>query len=293
MTATSTTSAGTVPSTPPQAPPKMGGQLLVEGKTIAFTGGKPKADWTGLKNSAAAPANPHCVRFPMGTSDETKAYSRRTAAPTKLLKRGDDLTAYLLKVSEHVRIHGLDTTLYVPSMIDKNAMVFLPDAFDQVTFSHVSEKAQDYKENHWDKFDKENDDATKTYLKNTLGEELEEKLRLRATPSDTSVEVLYRITHLLEDQSSEKFNRLQANLKALSPLKEPGQDVSKYVDKARPICNKLFQALNHTPTLFKLQTLPKKILYIHYIFRIQPTDARESQNNALITMGPQEHDSAI
>ena len=243
-----TTPLGKQPPAPPPLArpvvrPKMGGIITTpSGTQVAHTGGKPKADWTGLENPRS-PENPNCVRFPIGTSDESKAYARRTTLDLETpFKKSSDLDSYLVTLTKHIRDHGMDTTLYIPSIVDPRTMIFVPEEFQQVTFDHASEKVQDLKNNEWDVYDKANDAATCKLIEGTLDLDLLEQLRLRQAETDTAIETLLRIVRLVQDQSVERFNRLRDSLKALSPVKEPGQDVVAYCDKARPICNKLFRA---------------------------------------------------
>ena len=214
---------------------------MPNGNEVAYTGGKPKADWSGLV-TPRSPENPKCVRFQFGSSDESKAHSRRTQGIDKAFKKSGDFESYCITIGKHIRGNGMDTTLFVPSITDSTKMIFVPEEFQQVTFSHVSEKVQDLKENHWDSYDKANDAATCEFLENGLDPDLLEQLRLRQMDTDTAAETFMRIVRLVQDQSAERFNRLRDSLKALSPVKESGQDVVAYCDKARPICKQLYRA---------------------------------------------------
>ena len=217
----------------------MGGTVILPtGAQVAWTGGKPHSDWSGLDNQVEA-ASPQCVRYPFGTNEESIAYSRRTECKDKGYKKGTDFQAYTLKIGQHLRDNGMDTVLHVPSLTDPTKMIFLPEGFQQVTLAHVRDKVRDYKANNWDHYDRSNDAAVKTYLKQGLNADLQKQLSSRSKHDDTGAETFMRIVKLAQDQSVARFIRLRDQLISLSPRKEPGEDVSAYCDKVRPICNQL------------------------------------------------------
>ena len=158
---------------------------MPNGNEVAYTGGKPKVDWSGLVTPCSR-ENPKCVRFQFGSSDESKAHSCRTQGIDKAFKKSGDFESYCITIGKHIRGNGMDTTLFVPSITDSTKVIFVPEEFQQVTFPHVSEKVQDLKENHWDSYDKANDAATCEFLENGLDPDLLEQLRLCQMDTDTA-----------------------------------------------------------------------------------------------------------
>ena len=95
--------------------PKMGRTVtLPTGAHVAWTGGKPHADWSGLETQTEA-TSPQCVCFPFGTNKESIAHSHRTECKDKGYKKGTDFQAYTLKIGQHLQDNGMDTVLHVPT----------------------------------------------------------------------------------------------------------------------------------------------------------------------------------
>jgi hypothetical protein len=224
--------------------PKMGG---VKGdqtaEAVAWTGGKPKVDWSGLQNPAKPMFSPHCVRCAKA-SEQVKSYSLRIAEPKKLFSTGDDtydLDTYTKIVLKHMETTGMDTIMYVASVTDPTVMVNVISHNDEVTLKHVvTETAKNYP--LFDAFDVENDRAARTFLEASIGTSLFQELGLRQLESDGAATTWMRILHLACDGSVERYNRQKNELKLLSPLKEPGESILLYSNKVRKICRSLDQA---------------------------------------------------
>ena len=117
-------------------------------------------------------------------------------------------------------------------------MIFLPEGF-QVTIAHVKDKVRDYKANNWDNYNKSNDAAVTVYLRQGLDANLQKQLSSHSKLDDTGAETFMHIVKLAQDQSVARLIRLHDQLIALSPLKEPSEDVTTCCDKVCPICNQL------------------------------------------------------
>jgi Zinc knuckle len=228
------------PNTPPK--PRIGG-LSIGAEVLPWTGGKPNVQWTALANDKARKASPNCVR-PIRTSDVTKSWNHRTAPPSKLFKKDDpdyELHNFRFDVLAHFKDSGMDTVMYVQSLSDPNVMVSVINDFEQVTLSHVTSQSLKYYP-LFDDYDAENDQAGRLYLEACLAPSLQTQLRLRLMPEDTSAITWMRILHLVSDGSVERFNRKKEELKSLTPLKEPGENIVLYTDKVRRICMDLENA---------------------------------------------------
>ena len=71
---------------------------------------------------------------------------------------------------------------------------------------------------------------------------MREELSLQQKPEDGAAVSFMRILHVVADGSQQRFLRRKDELKALSPVKEPGENVLAYCTKARCICKELEQA---------------------------------------------------
>jgi hypothetical protein len=224
--------------------PKMGG--VIDDKTaaaIAWTGGQPKVDWSELIDSHTDMLTPNCLRSGLG-SEKVKGYNLRVAAPLKLFKVGDDtydFNAYIKVMLAHLRETGMDTIMHVVSQTDPTMMVNVVKNYEQVTLGHVeTESAKNA--SLFDSFDKENDRTARKYLELSIDSNLHQELSLRQQDSDGAATTWMRILHLVCDGSVERFNRQKTELKALTPLSEPGESIALYSSKVRKICKSLEQA---------------------------------------------------
>ena len=104
------TRRATVTTVPTQ--PTMGGIINNE----AWTGGKPKDDWSGL-DPTVANAEPHATQVRATSSKAATSSSKRTQGlfkdkETKCFKHGDDLAYFNDNLFEHFKLHGMDTITY-------------------------------------------------------------------------------------------------------------------------------------------------------------------------------------
>ena len=223
--------------------PIMGGLTICPTEIVAWTGGQPNIDWTGLTNVKAIKRSPNCSR-PTKSSDQSRNWNYRTAPPLILFKKDGkdlDLYSYGVKVLAHLELTGMDSIMYVKSLSDGTNMVNVIKDFEQVTLSHVLDESEYYK-NKFDSYDQDNDTTARLYLESTLDPSLLKELDLRQEPGDSAAVTWMRILRLVSSGSVERFNRKKDELKQLSPIKEPGESVSLYANKIRRICRELENA---------------------------------------------------
>ena len=79
---------------------------------VAWTGGKPKVDWTGLDDAYAQPISQNQYRSFFGA--KSLAY-RRKGLETKF-KQGDDLVSFKSSIWQRFTDSGLDTITYLPDI---------------------------------------------------------------------------------------------------------------------------------------------------------------------------------
>jgi hypothetical protein len=138
-------------------------------------------------------------------------------------------------------LHGMDTILYVPSIVDPTDMINIIESPDEVTLQHVIDTTatQRYM---YDEYDESNDEAAKAYLENSLSPDLKARLELKSEDTDNAATTWMRLVLLVCDSSAKLFSRFKDDLKKLHPKTEPGEDISLYCDQARRICKKLHQS---------------------------------------------------
>jgi hypothetical protein len=124
--------------------PTMGGYEAIGAyDVLVWTGGAPKATWSGLQDPNAVPFSPNCFR-PTHADDMMKSYNRCTMAPAQLFKVNNDVydfTDFSLTVKDHFQDHGLDTIMYVPSPRDPSVMVNAVEFPDQAGFEETKSHA--------------------------------------------------------------------------------------------------------------------------------------------------------
>jgi Zinc knuckle len=238
------TPVGNAPPTPTVAatrtPPLMGG---IDADGIAWSGGKPKVDWSGLESATAKKRSPNCIRSDKA-SEQVKAYNHRIAKPDEVFTKNTptfDHVAYVEQVHAHVKNTGMDAIFYVPGMRNSAEMVSVIKGYDKVTLEHVAKESVKFTP-LYDSYGVDNDESAKAYLLKTLDKDLLVKLKARLEDDDNAATTFMRIMHLALDGSVERYNRLKAEFKALSPLQEPGENVMVYAGKARAILKYLEQA---------------------------------------------------
>jgi hypothetical protein len=224
--------------------PTMGGyEAIGPYDVLVWTGGKPKATWSGLEDPNAMPFSPNCFR-PTRADDMMKSYNRRTAAPTQLFKVNNDVydfTDFSLTVKDHFQDHGLDTVMYVPSPGSSSVMVNVVEFPDQAGFEETKAHSLVLSQ-CFDKYDRENDRAAKCYLRASLDPDLLRKINLVSDDADTAAILWMRIVRAVCDNSVDRHQRIKEIVMKLSPLQEPGENVSLYADKVRKYCKKLEQS---------------------------------------------------
>lgn len=94
--------------------------ILPSGTEIAWVGGKPKLDWTGLDICTMPIPTPAMYRDVGAKDVKSFSYCTRGLEPKLTLK--DDLRAIARKVMSHLKQHGMDTISYVPDPANTSSM---------------------------------------------------------------------------------------------------------------------------------------------------------------------------
>ena len=225
-------------------PPLIGGVSDNNTKhAIAWTGGQPNIDWTGLQNPHAGRASVNCLRTAK-SENQILNYNTRIKPPTKLFKKDDkdfDFDKFGQSILKHFIDHGLDSVMHVPSIVDGTKMVNVITMYDQVHTDHVVAKSGEYALKY-DQYDQDNNKAAKRYLEDAIHPDLFCDLQRRCELEDSAATTWMRILGIVSDGSIERFNRKKDELKALELKSEPGENVYGYTSKVRDICIALTQA---------------------------------------------------
>jgi len=222
---------------PPPPTPKMGGVVPVNSKDIAWTGGKPKHDWSGLaeiipdatkRSGYKAPDNydsPGQVRI-LDPTNALKAYNTRKK-PSFLEARIDskvDLRMFFDALGTHLVSNGLDTIAYLNDPSDNTIMVNTLESYNK--FSEDSARtAGDALVALFDDYDRTNNRCAKELLELCLDKTLLEKLKLRVQPNDFFGVHIVILAQIIQVGASTRNDYLEEQIKKISASQYPGNDI--------------------------------------------------------------------
>ena len=155
--------------------PIMGNIIQLSDKEwAAWTGGKPKADWSGLDASAAHEyVSPNQLR-PVYASSAQKGYIfRKTGLATKY-KKGDDLQVFQKAILRHMVDTGMDTITYLDDPVNSGTMHCILTAHSRYTLDKATQLAKAQVVNY-DKYDRTNDRAVSESLLDSFEVALRER----------------------------------------------------------------------------------------------------------------------
>ena len=142
----------------------------------AWTGGKPNHTWTGLDGSIALleHTSPNQLR-PVYVSAAQKGYNFRRTGHKISFKPSDDLISFQNVVWDHLKDTGMDSTAYLRDPTDDTKMTNVIKAHARYTVQSAKSLAEAQAQ-RYDKYDRTNDMAARTYLLASLSTELSNKV---------------------------------------------------------------------------------------------------------------------
>lgn len=225
----------------------------------ALMGGTPLADWTGIDLNIDRTVAVTTLHYrPINPVYDNKGFSKRTKGlETKFTKgKNMDLAKFQTEVWNHLTKHGLDTISYLQDPFDNTVVVNVVEnhaRFNKTTTAIT--QACETMSTHFDRWDKENDSAAKTFLLNSLDESIITEMKNKYNQSDTFTSLWLKLVQHLLTTSVTRFDTLKAKLRSLDPLRYAGQDVAKLADDYTTIANELIAAgcYDHNLTLAMVQ----------------------------------------
>jgi hypothetical protein len=220
----------------------------------AWTGGKPKPDWSGLDPTAPTSyMSPNQFR-PIARSSQTSYNYRCTGFETKFTS-SDDVTLFAEKTWRHFEDTGLDTISYLPDIQDPLTMSSV--IVDHARFPLdivVNESKIAFAK--FDSYDRSNDQAAKRFLFSSLEADLETKVWERVKQSDPFTLVWATFISLITSSSIEKYDRLKESMRQRSPGQYPGQNLHQLASDFRRDAKLLIKAgqYDHNLTLVMLKS---------------------------------------
>ena len=156
--------------------PKMGGLRETGPETTTpWTGGKPKADWSGLENNKPESIQPTQYR-PTSVSAQAKGRYYRTLGLDTKLTRDGDILAFQREVQDHLEDHGLDTNAYLKDPGDSSKVILIIMEHGRFNHTKACKEANDTALLFHDEYDHANDRDAKKFLLNSLDDDLTKQL---------------------------------------------------------------------------------------------------------------------
>ena len=128
-------------------PPIMGGIIQsAKDEFAVWTGGKPKADWSGLDPTGVTVMCVLTQIWPMYMSSSCKAYLHRvTGLVIKLALSGADFCLFCTKVNDHLKDTGMDSISYLPDPHDRTHMISVVTNYSRFTLEYIIMTWKDFK----------------------------------------------------------------------------------------------------------------------------------------------------
>ena len=206
--------------------PIMGGLFLSsKDEYAAWTGGKPKPDWTGLDSSApVSMCSPNQIR-PMYATSQVKGYNLRIQGlETKLTQKDGDFLDFTVLIFDRLENTGMDSVSYLPDPLAPTTMVSVVKNFARFTLEYVKRESADLT-TMWDEYDRQNDQAAVRFLLNSLHDDLRKLIQTRKEDDDSFTVVWLRLVDIIMTSSVERYDSIKTRIKGRKPSDYPGEDI--------------------------------------------------------------------
>ena len=236
-----------VPPPPPRKPadPLMGTceeTYKGSGSFFYVFGGKPKADWSGIEDLNQRSMSDLCFRSLDPISGQ-KSVHHRTKPLSPKFGMKNNLTDFQSDVWDHLLKFGLDTVSYLPDPRDTNKVLCTVNKHAQFTGDmSIVEGLSNRLALKFDIWDKKHDNEAKTFLLNSLAEDLKKNFKpFHNKEKDTFAVTWLKLIHYLVSSNSKTFDKLKDDIRRIRPQLYPGQNIEKmaadYIEKAEELVN--------------------------------------------------------
>jgi hypothetical protein len=142
------------------------------GEWVAWMGGKPLLDWSGLESNWEA-LTPMMYRMTAGKN--TKRYQHRIKGLTTKFNSTDNLRAFCRTVMKHLCQCGMDSITYLPDPANPTEMESIVENPNKFTKEYVMTKIALY-EAKYDSYDRENARSATDFVIDSLSPNLEHRV---------------------------------------------------------------------------------------------------------------------
>ena len=260
----------------------------------AWTGGKPNSTWTGLDASVALleHTSPNQLR-PVYVSSAQKGYNFRRTGFKIPFKPADDLISFQNTVWEHLKDTGMDSIAYLKDPTDATKMTNVVKSHARFTVQSAKLLAE-AQTPLYDRYDRTNDMAARTYLLASLSTDLSNKVSEKLDDADSFPVVWLQFLKSIQSTSIERFEDLKNNIKARLPSQYPGENLEQLAAHFRKDANELTTAgqYDHNLTLGMLKTFLLAGGSGNEDFRFPLRSVKQKLEQALLDIGFKDKEAA-
>ena len=206
---------------------------LSKDEWVPWTGGKPNYDWTGLDLAEALSENtsPNQLCGDYAAAAQ-KGYNYRRTGLTVVFKKNDDLQVFAKNVWNHLLDTGMDTIAYLRDPEYSNCMTDVIHGHSRFTVASTKKLSKD-QAMLFDKHDRTNDKAARTFLLASLETNLRNRVEEKLEDCDSFVVTWLTFIKSIQSTSIDRFNALKTRIKGRSPTQYPGENLESL---ARDFC---------------------------------------------------------
>ena len=213
----------------------MGGLIPSPSETIiAWTGGEPLPDWSGLKDPSSTLE--HSTQYRPFSGQKGQIYRRRGLE--KSFQKGKDLYSFQQDTWSQLKTHGMDPITILPDPGDPTRMLDVVNNHAQFSLTFAKEAHANLQQ-LFDKYDKANDQDTIHFLLDSIGEEMCNTL-IRKIDDDTGFVIVWlMVIQQIQINSVEHFQCLIKNIKGRKATDYPRQNLQSlataFIDDAKQL----------------------------------------------------------
>jgi hypothetical protein len=267
---------------------------LSKDEWAAWTGGKPKSDWTGLDTSAPSEfTTPNQLR-PVYASSAQKGYNFRKSGLEDKFDKTDDLLVFQNTIWDHLIDTGMDTIAYVPDPVTSNKMVNVIKNHARFTVKSATTMTAPQLA-LYDKHDKTNDRCARLFLLNSLSVTLKNKVQDKISDADGFAIVWLQFIKCIQSTSIERYEQLKKSIKDRKATQYAGQDIEKMSKDLRDASDTLISAgqYDHNLTLSMVEAFLEAGGENNEDFRFPLRSIKQKLDQALLDIGYKDKEAAV
>ncbi|KAI2500374.1 hypothetical protein MHU86_14117 [Fragilaria crotonensis] len=229
----------------------------------------------------------------LGNHFAQKGYNFRRTGHKISFKPSDDLISFQNVVWDHLKDTGMDSIAYLMDPTDNAKMTNVIKAHARYTVQSAKLLAETQVQ-RYDKYDRTNDMAARTYLLASLSTELSNKVTEKLDDSDSFPVVWLQFLKSIQSTSIERFEDLKAIIKARLPSQYSGENLEQLAAHFRKDANELTTAgqYDHNLTLAMLKIFLLAGGSGNEDFRFPLRSVKQNLEQALLDIGFKDKEAA-